>query len=316
LKLKKRMILLLLIFTFTMFVDCRGQETSVPSAPGSYNCSMNCDGIERTYCLHIPPSYDKAVAVPLVIALHGVGGTGKGMNKLTGFNDVSDKEGFIAVYPDGIMKMWKCDGRLNKQSDLQFISSLIDNISTVLNIDRNRVYATGMSNGGFMCIYLASNLSDKIAAIAPVGATMTDYQYNNFSPPVSVPVLIMDGTEDPLVHWEGGEITLFSRMKVGKAKSVEDTVKFWVNHNHCSQKPSVRYLEDKAPKDGTKVRCEIYAGGTNGSQVILYAIEGGGHTWPGGLQYMSEDKIGKTCRDINGSQVIWEFFKSVRKSEK
>ncbi|MEQ8225199.1 MAG: PHB depolymerase family esterase [Candidatus Eremiobacterota bacterium] len=256
-KRQKRIILLFLLFAFIMFVDCRGQETSVPSVPGTYNCSMNCDGIERTYCLHIPPSYDKTGSVPLVIALHGLGGTGKGMNKLTGFNDVSDKEGFIAVYPDGIMKMWKCDGRLNKHGDLQFISSLIDNMSTSLNIDRDRVYATGMSNGGFMCNYLASNLSDKIAAIAPVGATMTDYQYNNFSPSDPVSVLIMDGTEDPIVHWDGGEMTPFSGMKVGKAKSVDDTVKFWVNHNHCSEKASVTYLEDKDRNDVTKVRREI-----------------------------------------------------------
>src|SRR5438552_341741 len=112
------------------------------------------DGLERSYIVHLPAGFDIKKQAPVVLALHGGGGKAKGMNKLTGFNNISDKYGFIVIYPDGIDKQWN-DGRndfhLNdKINDVKFISSLIDTLKRLYNIDSNRVYATGISNGGIM----------------------------------------------------------------------------------------------------------------------------------------------------------------------
>ena len=286
-----------------------GQETSTAR-------SIISAGLGRTYRIHIPGSYEKANPIPLLIVLHGGGGTGEGMVKLTqgGFNILSDKEGFIVVYPDGIEKHWN-DGRENvsyrayreKIDDVGFISSLIDHLAKEYNIDIRRVYVTGISNGAIMSFRLGCELSEKIAAIAPVAGSMPENLPTRCSPSRSISVLIISNTADPLVPWGGGEIR-FGRQKFGKVLSVAESVKFWVNHNQCSLPPAISMEPDRDPKDGTRVRREAYNQCREGMEVVLYTIEGGGHTWPGGHQYLPEWIIGKTSRDINANEVIWGFF--------
>lgn len=244
-----------------------------------------------------------------------VGGEGTGMATLTDFSSVADRENFIVVYPDGIERRWN-DGRgltryrAHRQNidDVGFISSLIDELTKELNIDASRVYVTGISNGGMMSHRLACELSDKIAAIAPVAANIGEYMAPGWSPSRPVPVLIINGTDDPLVPWDGGDIR-FGQYKFGRVLSVADTVRFWVSHNQCSPIPVITVEPDKNPSDGTTVRKEKYGGCRDSAEVVLYALEGGGHTWPGGSQYLPEAYIGKTCRDFNASEVIWQFFK-------
>jgi polyhydroxybutyrate depolymerase len=115
-------------------------------------------------------------------------------------------------------------------------------------------------------------------------------------------------TEDPLVPWGGGEIR-FGRQKFGKVLSVLESVKFWTTHNQCSSPSNITWEPDRDPKDGTRVRKELYNQCRESSEVVLYGIEGGGHTWPGGDQYLPEWMIGKTSRDIDANEVIWDFFK-------
>jgi len=240
------------------------------------------------------------------------------MERLTtgGFNALSDKEGFVVVYPDGIERHWN-DGRekvryrthREKIDDVGFLSALIDQQVRDLNLDKQRVYATGMSNGALMSFRLASELSDKIAAIAPVACNMPKVLEKRAPPAQPIPVLLIANTEDPCVPWEGGELR-FALMRLGLVLSVMDTVHYWVAHNQCEPKPTVTWLPDTAPQDGTRVRREVYGKGRDGTEVILYAIVGGGHTWPGGYQYLPVRFVGKTCRDINACEVIWDFFKS------
>lgn len=283
-------------------------------AKRDYSASITSGGLERTYSVHICSSYDPSTPTPLVIVLHGGGGTGKGMVKLTDFNTLADKENFIVVYPDGFEKHWN-DGRgiqwqshVENTDDVGFISALIDHLSDELNIDAKRIYVTGISNGGMMSHRLGCELSHRIAAISPVASNIPVNMASVWSPSHPVPVLIINGTDDPLERWEGGEISL-GRNTYGVVLSVADTVKFWVDRDGCSSSPAVTQLPDTAPDDGTTVRQEVYGGCQDGVEVILYAIEGGGHTWPGGLQYMSESIIGKTSREFNASEVIWQFFK-------
>ena len=284
---------------------------------GERRGSIVWDGLKRTYLLHIPPSYDKNRPMPLVIALHGSGGSGKTMKRLTlgGFNTLSDKEGFIVVYPSGVGRHWN-DGReiawhrahTENIDDVGFISALIDHLVKELNIDQRRIYVTGMSGGALMAHRLACELSEKITAIATVAGGMPKEVFAYCSPLRPISVLIINNVDDPVIPWEGGELRL-GRLTLGEVVPVSSMVKYWVTHNQCSPIPVITYEPDKDPLDGTRVRKERYEKGKDGTDVILYAIEGGGHTWPGGQQYLPERLIGKTSRDIDANEVIWNFFK-------
>jgi polyhydroxybutyrate depolymerase len=282
--------------------------------------SITAGGLKRTYLLHIPRTIDPGRSMPLLIALHGGGGTGQNMVKLTmgGFNELSDKNGFVVVYPDGIDRHWN-DGRNNDQTgyqanhekidDVGFISALIDNLIKKMKIDPNRVYVTGMSNGAIMSYRLACELSEKIAAIAPVAGNIPQKLLPSCSPANPVSVLAINNASDPLVPFNGGDVTgPFGMRKLGKVLSASESVKFWANHDKCSATPVITIEPDNDPQDGTRIKKVTYIKGENNSEVILYIIEGGGHTWPGGSQYLNEKIIGRTSRDLNADKVIWDFF--------
>jgi len=279
------------------------------------------DSLKRTLNIYIPSVHDRSVQVPLIIALHGRGTTGKSMIILTqkGFNKLADKDGSIIVYPDGVELNWN-DGRMDEEAndrahrdnidDVGFISALIDFMIMNYNINPKQVYVTGISNGAIMSYRLACELSHKITAIAPVDGNIPVMLYPQCSPSRSVSVLAINNTEDPLVPFEGGEITgKFRRVKLGKVLSVDESIRFWIYRNRCSVIPVVTEEPDRDPKDGTTVIKKEYVNNIDGTEVILYAIDGGGHTWPGGIQYLPARIIGRTCRDFEANEVIWAFFK-------
>lgn len=279
---------------------------------GDFTGEIVVGGLTRTYHVHLPQSYDKTQPAPLVLPFHGGTGRGERMPQLTGFNEVSDRGGFIVVYPEGVDRHWN-DGRdtvPNAVDDVAFVSALIDRLNETLSIDRKRVYATGISNGGFFAERLACELSNKIAATASVAATLPENYSCRPSRPVSV--LLIHGTDDPFVPYTGGQVKGRGTSRGGyggRALSVADTVKYWTDHDKCPPSAVTTRLEDRDVRDGTTVRRDIYVQCRGGTEVVLYTVNGGGHTWPGGLQYAPEAFIGKTNRDINASQVIWDFFK-------
>lgn len=280
--------------------------------------SISFGGHERTFRIHIPALSGRATPVPLVLALHGGGGTGGGMERLTlgGLNRLADRDGFVAVYPDGVERHWN-DGRGNQQyraqrdniDDVGFIAALIAHLSQTLPVDRRRVYATGISNGGLMSLRLARELADRIAAIAPVAASMSEQIVQMRDPARPISVLLIAGTKDPLVPYEGGEIGFRGGQKIGKVVAVAETITYWATFNQCPPAPAITMEPDRDPQDGTRVRREAHGPCRDGTEVILYAIEGGGHTWPGGQQYLPERVVGRTTRDIDANEVIWSFFK-------
>lgn len=282
------------------------------SAPGA----MIWGGLERTYRIHVPAARDGGRSVPLLIALHGGGGTGEKMERLAlgGLTALAERAGFVVVYPDGIEKHWN-DGRAKvkyrahreKIDDVGFIAALIDRLAQEHGIDRQRVYVTGISNGGMMSNRLACELADKIAGIAPVAANMPADLVSMCAPSRPISVLMMGGVDDPMMPWAGGEAH-FLRRKFGQVLSAMDTIKFWAAHNRCSAAPTVAWEADADREDGTRVRKETYHGCRDGVEVVLYAIEGGGHTWPGGYQYLPKMVVGKTSRDMDANEVIWRFF--------
>lgn len=293
-----------------------------PTPTGSdHKGSIVLDGLKRNFNIHMPLVYDKSGKLPLVIALHGRGGNGESMILITrkGFNQMSDNDGFIVVYPDGIEQNWN-DGRMDEEADdrahreniddVGFISSLIDYMVKEYNVDPKRVYITGISNGAIMAYRLACELAHKITAIAPVDGNIPYLLLNECSPTEPVSVLAINNVNDPLVPYEGGEIFgHFHRVKLGKVLSVNESVDFWVKQNKCSTTAVLVEEPDRDPDDGTRVQRTEYLNGSNKTEVVLYSIEGGGHTWPGGFQYLPAWVIGKTSRDINANEVIWAFFK-------
>jgi polyhydroxybutyrate depolymerase len=286
----------------------------LPPLEYDYTASIEHDGIERNFIIHISQSYQFTTPAPLVFVLHGGGSSAEVMPAFTGFSAIADREGFIVVYPDGIEKHWN-DGRDSKvyktyienTDDTGFISSLIDALSIELNIDIKRIFVTGISNGGMMSHRLACELSDRLAAIAPVAASMPVNMAEVWSPSRAVSVLIINGTDDPLVPWEGGDIRP-GEMSLGNVLSVDDTVEFWTKNNGCQVQPDITRLSERNHEDGTAVWVETYSGFSAGTEVVLYGIDGGGHTWPGGYQYADESLIGKTSREFDASEIIWQFF--------
>jgi len=297
---------LLLVFGFSVSIlQAQGEKLTV-------------DGLERTYQLHLPADYDEDTAYPLVIALHGGGGNSSNMINLTKFNDLSDSEGFIVVYPDGIENHWNDgrglqDRRAQREDidDVNFIRTLIDHLSASYNVDSERVYATGISNGGHMSFRLACELSDRIAAIGVVVANLSEPLVAMCQPKHPVSVLIINGTTDPLIPFEGGD-GYAANTYLGTVLSAEDSMLFWVEQNECPIEPEKTQLPDAAPFDGTRVLLEAYEGCAEDTTVQLYTVVNGGHTWPQGPQYAPRFVIGRVSRDINGSETIWDFFSEQR----
>jgi polyhydroxybutyrate depolymerase len=267
--------------------------------------------------MHIPPNLPENSTPALLLVLHGGGGTGEGMERsltLGGFNTFSDEQDVLIVYPDGIEKNWN-DGRTNVSDpaheqqidDVGFFTLLMEELSEEFSVDPHRIFVTGISNGAMMSYRLAIELPEKIAAIAPVaGALPIDLvSFNMSNTPVSVCVL--SGTQDPLVPWEGGLVG-FPRNPRGIVLSVQDSVMYWVEHNNCVNTPNNTLLPDNDPKDKTWVQQDSYSYGQNNTEVVLYTIYNGGHTWPDGLQYLPESLVGRTTHDINANNVIWDFF--------
>lgn len=266
--------------------------------------------LTREYIEHLPTGFDKTKQTPLVLCFHGGGGNAKTMPRFTGFDTIADREGFIVVYPEGIQHHWN-DGRESvtyKVDDVGFVSALIDDFIKTYNVDPKRVYATGISNGGMICQRLAIELSDKLAAVAPVAGNvpqiLKDTKAGN---PISI--LMISGTLDPIVPYADHEVKKLANGYGGKVLTVDESIQFWIKWNDCSSSPKSQPIEDSDQTDDSHAIRSEYEG-KNGTKVVLYQIVGGGHTWPGARQYLPQQIIGNVCRDFNGTEVIWDFFKS------
>jgi polyhydroxybutyrate depolymerase len=263
--------------------------------------SMMIDGMKRSFVTYVPIT-EKQEKMPVVIALHGGFASPKGMLHLADFRPVADKEKFILVCPAS-KHMWHDGANLHGIDDVKFIDQLITYVLSTYHGDASRVYVTGISNGGFMTTRLACQLHKRIAAIAVVAASLDVNEGYDITAPM--PVMYIHGTKDHIVSYNGGK--LFGR----EAYSQEGILKKWVAMNHCNPKPTTTDIPDDA-HDGTSVIKEEYSNPLNNLKVIGYTINNGGHTWPGGWQYMPEFIVGKTTKNLNACQTIWEFFKPYR----
>ena len=308
------------LLTGILIAGVTGFMIGTPCAAGpdgnTIKRTVKVGDLSRTYYLHVPATLPKDKAAALVLACHGGGGAPAQFERVCGFNDLADREGFLVAYPEGIGKSWN-DGRgveatqaqSENVNDLAFVAALLDDAEKSYRIDEKRVFATGISNGGIFSQYLAANLSSRIAAIAPVAGGLPEPSGPGFNPGKSVSVLILQGVADPLVPYNGGDVTVF-RKKHGRILDTDETVKKWVEHDGCTREAVVEDVPDTDPGDGCRVKKFTYAQGRDGTEVVLYRIEGGGHTWPDGRSALPEMLVGKICRDFNGTAIICAFFKA------
>ena len=280
----------------------RGRRGRAPSDDQQEH--LNVGGVDRTYYLHIPESLADSRPAPLVLVFHGGGGHAATRPNFTHFDALADREGFLVAYPESFNKSWNDTRGLSPADDVGFIRALIGELQRSHHVDSKRVYATGISNGGFFSNRLACDLTDKLAAIAAVAATMPETLVPVCKPSAPISVMFMHGSKDPLVHINGGPV-LRDR---GVAVSLAQAEEFWRKWDGTSSIPAVENLPDRA-HDDTSVRREVYAGGKQGTEVVVYTIEGGGHTWPGGPQYLPAFLIGKASHNLDATETIWDFFK-------
>ena len=263
------------------------------------------DNIERSYILYLPSNYDGANSVPLVLNLHGYSSNAGQQLVYSKFYELADSENFILIHPEGTadnlgFQFWNSGCQfwnINNIDDVGFLNNLIDTIIFQYNIDTEKVYSMGMSNGGFMSYRLACELSDKIAAIASVTGSMCENQITSCSPNKPMPVMQIHGTADLTVSYEGGNFSEFA--------SIDDVVSYWVGLNNCDFNPILNIVPDNNILDLCTVEHYFYDNGDNGSSVELYKIINGGHTWPGATIPLAGNN---TNQDFNASQVIWDFF--------
>jgi polyhydroxybutyrate depolymerase len=270
------------------------------------------DGRTREYIVYLPTAWNKASSLPLLVVMHGGGGGDSSMIALANFKSLADINKFIAVYPQGMDKSWN-DGRpttanQNGVDDVNFIRSLINNLASRYTIDAKRIYATGISNGGFMSSRLGCELSDKIAAFTSVAASIEkNTVYAGCTPANAVSAMYIQGTLDPLVPFLGGSVTVGAG---GVIASHTEAVAKWISNNGCSATAVTTNIPDLSTTDGTTSVRRDFNGGRNNAAVVSIVVTGGGHTWPQGLQYSPEIIIGKTSLDFNACETIWEFFKA------
>lgn len=280
---------------------------------GEQKTTLAFGGLSRSYLIHLPSNYpENAAAMPLVLVLHGAGGNAEIMRETSGMNDVADRENFVVVYPNGMgildnyLLSWNAVECCNYfkypfVDDVGFLKELTGNLIAEYNIDTQRIYISGISNGGMMAYYMACNFSEAISAVAPVSASMPRM---NCEPIDFLSVIDIHGSADRVIPFSGGLspgwfVNLFSL----NFRSVPDAVSFWVKHNHCNKNAIEK-------RQGNVIK-KLYDNCDEGVEVVLYAIGQSGHVWPGGKRgWILSDK---PTADLVASEVIWDFFKKHHK---
>jgi polyhydroxybutyrate depolymerase len=276
-------------------------------------------GLERTYLLHVPPQYDRAKPLPLVLMLHGFGGTADNAIRETGWSAKADREGFIVVYPQATRPDEKAapnlrtngtawndgSGRFHSSErnidDVAFIRSVIERTQKEFSIDAKRVFVTGFSNGGSMTFRIGNKLADIVSAIAPVAsASWAD----TLAPARKISMLYLTGTKDPLNPLEGGVPRLAFKKPSDDSKakrSVDAQIKQWVNALGLPAVPS-------ADETVNGVRRQVFGSQKTAPHIEYITVEGLGHIWAGGLNLLPEFMVGKPTDKLNATDTIWAFF--------
>ena len=268
---------------------------------------MTFGGVTRTWHLFEPAGGRRPR--PILFALHGGGGTGKGFVTHVHYDldRAAAGAGFAVAYPEGVKKGWN-DGRGNKNTadDFGFLSALADRLVKEGVADPKGLYAAGISNGGFMSHALGCRDAGRWAAIGVVASSLGEAEAASCRPARPLPVLLVNGTEDRLIPWDGREVKLLGRSR-GRKLTVPETAAKWAELDGCSGSPETSDLPD-AQDDGTRWSLEARRACKGGAEVLLYKVTGGGHTWPNAEIYLPR-VVGRTSRDVAFEPLLFDFFK-------
>ncbi|HLX37001.1 MAG TPA: PHB depolymerase family esterase [Candidatus Binataceae bacterium] len=292
------------------------KNAAAPLAPWDRAENVQLGGFNRHFIVHVPPTFDAKNKLPAVIMLHGAGGTGQEAMQQTGWDRKADQENFIAAFPDAVAERpkrpasflfnpqtWN-DGSGRHQSgkrndpDIDFIAYVIDTLRSRYGADPSRIYVTGFSNGASMTFRTGVELSDQLAAIAPVAGHLFVYEH-----PVkrAVPALYIIGRDDPLELPAGGVLKIMGE-EVTQPPILENLQR-WRDIEDCPLNPS-----SDARDDG--IERVAFSDCRDGVQMVEYFIDDMGHVWPGGLTHLPQRLVGKPSDKLNATDVIWDFFKA------
>ena len=291
-----------------------GKTITGELAPGERLEKLTVDGVEREYIVHPPPGFPGKRRWPLVLLFHGGAGNAGQALEHYGMRNAADRRGFLLVAPNGtgrsVLRTWNVKfgfgyAKDNDVDDVGFVRALLARLESTLPIDTRRVFATGISNGGMLCHFVAAGLPGSFAAIAPVvgsyGGKAPDQDRWQTPPPPTAPVSVMafNGGKDDHVPLEGGR----QRKSIGTAvevKSAAETARFWTTADGCAA--AARVTEDTA----RGVTIHRFTGGRAGTEVELWVIHDQGHAWPGGKSPRLQADAPSTR--VDATELMWDFF--------
>ena len=271
------------------------------------------DDYDRRYKL-FRPAHARSFGQPrpLVLVIHGGGSTDIGMMRLDKgrWKALADQHGFYIAFPNAVDKLWdfgegKTSSELeNRVDDLAYFERVLSDISSRVDIDQSRIFATGISRGGQMSYFLACKMPGRFRAIVPIAMSKAAWLVDDCRNVPSTGVAIINGTADPQVPYEGGFIKVFRKIR-DRVISTDATAELWQQRNGCTPAQTIQQIDK--PGDKTSVTLTTWRN-CSGAPLRLYRVNNGGHTWPSGVQYLPPRIVGETSQDISASDVAWEFF--------
>ena len=257
---------------------------------------LEIGGMTRRYLVRLPTAHDGKTSLPVVINLHGSGSDPAEELEVTGMDRAADREGFAVLAPYAAVEFapgeftWNVPVEPNLPDDVGFIAAMIEDAARRAPLETDRVYVTGFSGGGRLASELACRLPDRIAAVAAVGGLRSPAHCDD----APVPVIAFHGTADPVNPWAGGGPTYWDH-------SVDTATAAWVRRNRCRAQPTTIAVDNLVTKFD-------YHPCADGAAVVLYRIEGGGHTWPGSGYDFPESRFGRGTPELDATRLIVEFF--------
>mgnify|MGYP001626836457 CR=1 FL=1 len=281
----KRTIMFYLMIPMLFIIACSKSDDPQPVPnvqTGKVTKELIINGTTREYIIYVSENYTGTSSVPLLLSFHGLTSNMEFNFNYTNFDQLAENENFIVVHPNGIDNRWTVNASNNP--DIDFIEALLDQLENDYKIESNRIYSTGMSNGGNFSFTLACGLNNRIAAFASVTGLMLQSAIGDCIPTRPLSILHIHGTEDPIANYA----------------FVQGGLDFCIEHNATNMNPIVSNIPNIDTQDGSTVEKYAYLNGEDGVEVLHLKVIGGGHQWPGFQGNM----------DINASEEVWNFVKA------
>ncbi len=303
-------------FSWLFLGSCASPPPEIP--PGPMEVQLGHDNYIRDVSFHIPKKLRKR-RLSLVLCLHDGGNNPEEMARITrrSFNRLAEQDNFIVAYPKALNGHWN-DGRQDSVSlshyqnidDVGFIEKVIDFAVDSFKVEKERIFVTGFSEGGLMTFRLACELTSKIEAFAVVAASLALDQIVECNPDTTISFMMINGTRDPILPYDGGQMIIEAK-ESGSVLSAEEAINYWRMENGCTDKSVTRDVPNSNTFDETRSERTTWDNCKNKDKIVLVEVINGGHTWPGGRQYLNERIVGKVSQDFDAAEMIWRFFKTL-----